>query len=185
MESLGTSQFKTGLSLLSGLGSIFGILTCYGLDGPGIIPVGGEVFRTCPVWPWGPPSHLYNGYRVFPGGKERPGHDTDTSPHLVSWSWKGRAVPLLPLWAVWPVQSLNACKRVHFTLPFVTAEVSRYLSLHCRASGLTSDDFLWDSWKRCNVCDLAAYCHVLSLQVGVFISLAKPLAGRGTRKLFN
>ena len=26
------------------------------------------------------------------------------------------AIPLLPLWAVWPVQSLSACTRVHFTL---------------------------------------------------------------------
>ena len=25
-----------------------------------------------------------------------------------------RAIPLLPLWAVWPVQSLSACTRVHF-----------------------------------------------------------------------
>jgi len=29
----------------------------------------GEIFRTCPDRPWGPPSLLYNGYRVFPGGK--------------------------------------------------------------------------------------------------------------------
>jgi hypothetical protein len=28
-----------------------------------------------------------------------------------------RAIPLLPLWAVQPVQSLSACKRVTFTLP--------------------------------------------------------------------
>jgi hypothetical protein len=27
------------------------------------------------------------------------------------------AIPLLPLWAVRPVQSLSACSRVHFTLP--------------------------------------------------------------------
>jgi hypothetical protein len=27
-----------------------------------------------------------------------------------------RAIPLLPLWAVRPVQSLSACTRVHFTL---------------------------------------------------------------------
>jgi hypothetical protein len=32
-------------------------------------PGGGEVFRTRPERPWGPPSLLYNGYRVFPGGK--------------------------------------------------------------------------------------------------------------------
>ena len=25
-----------------------------------------------------------------------------------------RAIPLLPLWAVWPVQSNSACTRVHF-----------------------------------------------------------------------
>ena len=79
------------------------------------IPVGGEIFRTCLNRPWGPPSLLYNGYRVFPGGKKRPGPDADPSPLLVPWSRKGRAIPLLPLWAVRPVQSLSACTRVHFT----------------------------------------------------------------------
>jgi hypothetical protein len=29
----------------------------------------GEIFRTRPDRPWGPPTLLYNGYRVFPGGK--------------------------------------------------------------------------------------------------------------------
>jgi len=46
-------------------------------------PGGGEIFRTCPDRPWGPPSLLYNGYRVFPGGKVRPGRDADPSPLLV------------------------------------------------------------------------------------------------------
>ena len=37
-------------------------------------PGGGEIFRTRPDWPWGPPSLLYNGGRVsFPGIKRR-GH---------------------------------------------------------------------------------------------------------------
>jgi len=31
--------------------------------------VGGEIFRTHPDRPWGPPSLLYNGHRVFPVGK--------------------------------------------------------------------------------------------------------------------
>ena len=44
------------------------------------IPVGGEIFRTSPDRPWGPPSPLYKGYWVFPGGKERPGRDADPSP---------------------------------------------------------------------------------------------------------
>jgi len=30
---------------------------------------GGEIFRTRPDQPWDPPSLLYNGYRVFTGGK--------------------------------------------------------------------------------------------------------------------
>jgi len=41
---------------------------------------GGEIFRTCPDRPRVPPSLLYNGYRVFPGGKERLGYDADPSP---------------------------------------------------------------------------------------------------------
>jgi len=43
-------------------------------------PVWGEIFRTCPDRSWNPPSLLYNGYRVFPEGKERPGRDADPSP---------------------------------------------------------------------------------------------------------
>ena len=39
-------------------------------------------------------------------------------PLLVPWSWKSRAIPLLPLWAVRPVQSLSACTRVTFTFTF-------------------------------------------------------------------
>jgi hypothetical protein len=44
-----------------------------GWTGRGSNPGGGEIFRTCPDRPWDPPSLLYNGYRVFPGGKVRPG----------------------------------------------------------------------------------------------------------------
>jgi hypothetical protein len=38
------------------------------------------MFRSCPDRPWGPPRRLYNGYRVFPGGKERLGSDANPSP---------------------------------------------------------------------------------------------------------
>ena len=64
------------------------------------IPVGGEIFRTYPDWPWGPPSLLYNGYSFFLRSKERPGRNSDPSPLLVLWSRKSRAIPLLSLWAV-------------------------------------------------------------------------------------
>jgi hypothetical protein len=44
-------------------------------------PGGGEIFRTCPDRPCGTPSLLYNGYRIFPGGKVR--LDRDAYPHLL------------------------------------------------------------------------------------------------------
>jgi len=63
-----------------GPGSVVDIATAYGLDGPGIESWRGEIFRTCPDRPCGPPSLLYNGYRIFPGGKVLPGRDADPSP---------------------------------------------------------------------------------------------------------
>ena len=61
-----------------GPGSSVGIATDYGLDGPWIESRWGEIFR-CPDRPWGPPSLLHNGYRVFPGGKVRPGRAANHS----------------------------------------------------------------------------------------------------------
>jgi hypothetical protein len=49
-------------------------------------PGEGEIFLTYPDRPWVPPSLLYNGYRFFPGGKERPGSDADPSPHSAYWT---------------------------------------------------------------------------------------------------
>jgi hypothetical protein len=64
-----------------GLDSSVGIAIGDGLDGPGIKSWwgGGEIFCSCPDRPWGPPSLLYYGYRVFPGGEVRPGRDADPS----------------------------------------------------------------------------------------------------------
>ena len=84
------------------------------LDGPGIESLGGEIFRTRLDRTWGPPSPLYNGYRVFPGGKERPGRGVDHpapssaevkervalylySPSGTSWSVLGLPLPLYQL----------------------------------------------------------------------------------------
>jgi hypothetical protein len=55
------------------------------------------------------------GIVSFPGIKSGRGLTLTPHPLLVPWSWKGNAIPLLPLWAVRPVQSLSACTRVHFT----------------------------------------------------------------------
>jgi hypothetical protein len=52
-----------------GRDSSVGIVTRYELDGPRIESRWGRGFPHPPDRPWGLPSLLYNGYRVFPGGK--------------------------------------------------------------------------------------------------------------------
>ena len=59
--------FSEYLSVPGGRDSSVGIATRWTVRGSN--PSGGEIFRTLPERPWGPPSLLYNGYRVFPGGK--------------------------------------------------------------------------------------------------------------------
>jgi len=61
------------------------------------------------------PASCTMGTGSFPGVKSSWGMMVTPYPLLVPWSWKGRAIPLLPLWAVQPVQSLGACTRVHFS----------------------------------------------------------------------
>ena len=59
-------------------GSSVGIETDYGLDSSGSNPGGDEIFRQSrpALGPIQPPE---NGYRVFPGGKMRPGRAADQS----------------------------------------------------------------------------------------------------------
>ena len=60
-------------------GSSVGIVTDYGLDGPGLNPGGDEIF--CPSkTALGPTQPPVNGYCVFPGIKVRPGRAADHSP---------------------------------------------------------------------------------------------------------
>ena len=108
---------------LVGLDSSVGTATGYGLDGPRIESRFGRDFPHLSRLTLGPPNLLYNGYQVFPGGKERPGRDADSSPLLVPWSRKSTAIHLLPLWAVRPVQSLSALYltlryTIHYTQPY-------------------------------------------------------------------
>jgi hypothetical protein len=46
----------------------------------GLNPSGGQIFCTCPDWPWGPPSLLYNGHRVSFLGVKWPGRGVDNQP---------------------------------------------------------------------------------------------------------
>jgi hypothetical protein len=55
--------------------------TRYELDCPGIeFRWGGEIFRIHPDRPWGPPSLLYNRYRVSLPGVKRPGRGVNHPP---------------------------------------------------------------------------------------------------------
>jgi hypothetical protein len=54
---------------VQGPGSSVGIATNYGLDGPGIESQWGREFLHLSRPALGPTQSLYNGYRVFPGGK--------------------------------------------------------------------------------------------------------------------
>jgi hypothetical protein len=60
----------------------------------------GKIFHTCLARPWGPPSLLNNGYRVFPWGRTRPRRDADLSPLLAPrYKKKSTAVHLFSLMA--------------------------------------------------------------------------------------
>ena len=69
-----------GVAACPGMACVLCALHSTQPDGPGIESrLRGRDFLHCPDRPWGPPSLLYNGYRVLPGGKLRPGRDADPS----------------------------------------------------------------------------------------------------------
>jgi len=99
-----------------GPGSVVGIATGYGLDGPRIESRWGRDFPYLSrpaLGPTQPPVQWVPG--LSRGVKSGRGVTLTPHPLLVPWSRKSRAIPLLPLWAVRPVQSLSDCTRVHFT----------------------------------------------------------------------
>jgi len=112
-------RFSSRFSKMCGPGSSVGIATGYGLDGPGIESRWRARF-SAPVQtgPGAHPAYCTMGTGSFPGVKSDRGVTLTPQHLLVPWSRKSTALPLLPLWAVRPVQRLNACTRVHFTLPF-------------------------------------------------------------------
>ena len=76
--------FLISIIKYTGRDSSVGIATRYGLDGPGIESRWGARFSPpAQTGPVGPPSRLYNGYRVFLRGKAA-GGGADTHPHLAS-----------------------------------------------------------------------------------------------------
>jgi hypothetical protein len=104
---------------IHGAGSSDGIATGYWLDGPGIeFRWGARFSAPIQTGPGAHPASCAVGTESFSGVKSGRGVTLTSHPFLVPWSRKGRAIPLLPLWAVRPVQSLSACTKVHLTFTF-------------------------------------------------------------------
>jgi hypothetical protein len=79
------------------------------------ILVGARFSAPVQTGPGAHPASSTMGSGSFLGVKSSWGVMLTPHPLLELWSRKGRAKPLLPLWAVRPVQSLSACTKVHFT----------------------------------------------------------------------
>ena len=79
-DAVAVATVKLIFAYLSGPGSVVGIATGYGLDGPGIESRWARFSASFQTGPGAPPSLLYNGYRLFPGGKEWLGRDAGLSP---------------------------------------------------------------------------------------------------------
>jgi hypothetical protein len=92
--------FRSSLNIAGGPGSSVGIMTDYGLDGPGI-ESRWEARFSAPVQtgPGAHPASCTMGTGSFPGVKYGRGVTLTTHPLLVPRSWKSRTVPLPTLWA--------------------------------------------------------------------------------------
>ena len=108
------------------------------------------------------------GTGSFPGVKSGRGVTLTPQPLLVPWSRKGRAIPLLPLWAVRPVQSLSACTSVHFTIFFSPPQVTSMVRLttpyfphfyHGNVSQQTSPRNTHDALQRLTHCVTSGFRH--------------------------
>jgi len=87
---------------------------------------GGRFGHRIPVWarfstsvqtgPGAHPASFTMGTVSFLGLKSGRGVTLTPHPLLTPWSRQSKAIPLLPVWTVWPVQSLIACTRVNFTV---------------------------------------------------------------------
>jgi hypothetical protein len=91
----------------AGPGSVVAIATSYRLDGPGIESQWRRDFphlSRLTLGPTQPPvqwaASCTMGTRSFLGVKSCQGVTLTPHPLILPWSWKGRAIPLLPLWPV-------------------------------------------------------------------------------------
>jgi len=74
------TEILVSIPLTSGPGSSVGIVTDYGLDGPGSNVGGDEIFRPSSPALGAHPVSCKMGIESFPEGKVRPGRAADHSP---------------------------------------------------------------------------------------------------------
>jgi len=88
-------------------------------------------------------------------------------PLLVARSWNGRAIPLLPLWAVRPVQSLSVCTRVTFTFTYhmQVRQYSLIIVKKCKIIWPHSHQLIIFSGRTSQVSDHSAHCGASWLAV--------------------
>ena len=114
---------------------------------------------TVQTGPGAHPASCTMGTGSFPGVKSGRGVTLTPHPLLVPWSRKGRAIPLLPLCAVRPVQSLSACTRVTFTFSFTFVYVQNFkYSKEWQAKGLHSNECTTDLRSSHSLCTVKSLC---------------------------
>ena len=125
-----------------GPGSSVNIATDYGPDGPGIESQWGEIFLL-PDRPWGPPSLLYNGYRVFPGVESGRGVTQTSHPLLVP-----RSKDRVELYLLLSLRAFVACRKGETYLLFTL------FMCHCSVCGASTWDLstLVTPWQGCVSC---------------------------------
>ena len=127
-----TVGINTDCFFWGGPGSSVGIATGYGLEGLVIESRWTRDFLHLSRPALGSiQPHVKCVSALSPGGKERQGRDADPSPPFVPWSRRSKAIPLLPLWTVLPVQSLSACTTVHFTFFFLKKKAIIMMLIKC------------------------------------------------------
>jgi len=89
--------------------------------------MGAKFFRTRPDRPWGPPSLLYSGYRIFPGGKAAGAWCY--SPHLVPRLKKEQSYTSTPLTVFVPCSRVNFSFSLLFLLVAPNASEDAVMSL--------------------------------------------------------
>ena len=140
---------------------------------------GFKIFRTRPDRPWGPLSLLYNGYRVFCGGKEAGGVALTTHPYLAPRLKEEYSYTSTPLWAfvkltlifyfpcilVADVYRIAFCHRHFVSAPSFSFACPHFISPHKYLDTRTCSTcclFVFLEQFFCETGDACQQCNVLS-----------------------